>query len=319
MVSVPEEESKVYRNGQHSLFSVFTKCCRGATHESQDRQSPGQGDTLSKTRFNKLLEKDEFVKVRNRGQGADACDKNSENFVGSYVFINRRWRDPADPADCAALRVGYRELVTRYHGRGYVFLSEDVFLQHVWAASVDAERWRREKESQMSHCSQSSVSSAQSSSPQSFSASPSSSAALGTQSPASDGSKRKSPEQSDPGPARRTKQLPPNFAFRPRPDLEQSPSARSSARDSKVAVNISLMTAAKDSSSQKSMSSLAKAEAAALAAKTAEILEQEPLEMVKTLEFHQDFFDDLLPSNVDDRAWVVDMQDTDSSQLARRG
>eukprot|EP00961_Rhodomonas_salina_P233427 3154717-Rhodomonas_salina.1 len=279
-VAVSDENSKVYRNGQHSLFSIFAKCCRGAAQEEGSRSR----ETLSNTRFNKVLEKDkadEFIKVRDREQGAEACDKDSELFTGSYVFTHRRWRDPTDPADCEALVSGYKALVARYQGSRYEFVQEDVFLHSVWRANVDAERRRREDASGASDCSRSSISSAPSPSPpHSVPATRSSSCAPETPPPttAMCGSKRKSAEQADwYEPERSPKQSMSHFLFRALPDLEDSPSVRESIVESNMPSE-STLAAAKDLSLQKLMACWEEWDAAELAAQTAVILEHDPME-----------------------------------------
>eukprot|EP00961_Rhodomonas_salina_P030910 415757-Rhodomonas_salina.1 len=334
IVSVAEEDSIIYRSGQHSLFNTFANCCR---RPGQNDGRKGRRDTLNEMRFNKVLEKDEFTKMRYR----EHDDQNNQECVGSYVFINRRWRDPTDPADSAAMIVKYKELVARHEGGRYSLVPEEILFHNICMARADVQQRRRIQNARKinaSNCSQShktSVSSARSERSSSVhSAHSVSGSSLASSCPARSGNKRKSPEQEEFQGDLSARQAPSTFHnflgadqapssfhnhFLPHyTDLENVPSPPSSL-DSNVGNNICevepvpSMLAARDGSAQEYlMSNWVEWEDAELAKQTAAILEQEPFEVVNNAQFHEDFYSDLFLT--DSVGSVAETQDTDTAQ-----
>eukprot|EP00961_Rhodomonas_salina_P303864 3941395-Rhodomonas_salina.2 len=85
----------VGRQGPHSLFEIFSQVCPSAT-----RERTRDGLTLSE--FNKILKKDGWPRVKFRASARQIAD----GHVGGstfYQFGGRRWRNPDDSADMAAL------------------------------------------------------------------------------------------------------------------------------------------------------------------------------------------------------------------------
>eukprot|EP00961_Rhodomonas_salina_P028247 381526-Rhodomonas_salina.1 len=87
----------VGRTDAPSLFDVFSRVCPSAT-----RDQHGRGDGMSLAKFNKLLEADGFQRIRLRARARKIVDRESEDF-NSYRFGGRRWRDPDNPEDMAAI------------------------------------------------------------------------------------------------------------------------------------------------------------------------------------------------------------------------
>eukprot|EP00961_Rhodomonas_salina_P092375 1242912-Rhodomonas_salina.1 len=85
------------RKGPHSLFEVLSKVCPSAT---RDRSRDG----VSEVEYNKALEKDGFqrVRVRFRESSQQLTEEESEG-ASVYRFAGRRWRNPDDSDDMAAL------------------------------------------------------------------------------------------------------------------------------------------------------------------------------------------------------------------------
>mmetsp|Transcript_40573 Transcript_40573/g.81310 ORF Transcript_40573/g.81310 Transcript_40573/m.81310 type:complete len:273 (-) Transcript_40573:27-845(-) len=131
-------DSFVHRIGHHSIFGVFSKCCEGILRK------PRQGFKLGITvaQLNKHLESDEFHKMRNRYVEIEGEEE--EDYIGSYSFWRRRWRDPSDPIECKELTDGLKSLCKKFAqpGSAALCVDEGVFLSSIRAACIDAARRR---------------------------------------------------------------------------------------------------------------------------------------------------------------------------------
>ena len=97
-------EFVIDRSGATSLYAAFAECCPPAVRNS-DPFFGRQG--LSEVEFNKVLERNGFLKARRRIAGA----KQTAGAQAVYYFANRRWRNPDEPGDMADLKRHWEQLV----------------------------------------------------------------------------------------------------------------------------------------------------------------------------------------------------------------
>ena len=97
-------EFVIDRSGATSLYAAFAECCPPAVRNS-DPFFGRQG--LTEVEFNKVLERNGFLKARRRIAGANQ----TAGAHAVYYFANRRWRNPDDPGDMADLRRHWEQLV----------------------------------------------------------------------------------------------------------------------------------------------------------------------------------------------------------------
>eukprot|EP00961_Rhodomonas_salina_P088588 1191586-Rhodomonas_salina.1 len=83
------------RCGEHSMYDVFSKVCPSAT---RDHSRTG----VTEAELNKVLEKDGFLRVRVRSSIRQLENMPAKS-CSFYSFGKRRWRNPDDADDMAAI------------------------------------------------------------------------------------------------------------------------------------------------------------------------------------------------------------------------
>eukprot|EP00960_Hanusia_phi_P009898 288605-Hanusia_phi.AAC.2 len=107
--STPVLNDMVARSGPFSLYSCLCECCPSAVR----LHSGGVKDGLSETEFNKALQAAGFERERDRrGKALNKMD--DPLGAGMYLFSYRRWKNPSDPSDRAALEEAYDELYSQF-------------------------------------------------------------------------------------------------------------------------------------------------------------------------------------------------------------
>ncbi|EKX41708.1 hypothetical protein GUITHDRAFT_112122 [Guillardia theta CCMP2712] len=107
--STPVLNDMVARSGPFSLYSCLCECCPSAVR----LHTGGVKDGLSETEFNKALQAAGFERERDRrGKALNKLD--DPLGAGMYLFSYRRWRNPSDPGDRAALEDAHDELCAQF-------------------------------------------------------------------------------------------------------------------------------------------------------------------------------------------------------------
>mmetsp|Transcript_41707 Transcript_41707/g.131448 ORF Transcript_41707/g.131448 Transcript_41707/m.131448 type:complete len:234 (-) Transcript_41707:61-762(-) len=97
---------------------------------------------MTEIEFNKVLEKNGFSKIRDRGAGAPIIEfDNSDNVKAArYFFANRKWRNPKDPEDLEVLKRGWQSL----QNTSYIFSGQCTLERFLSVCSQFHEHWERE-------------------------------------------------------------------------------------------------------------------------------------------------------------------------------
>jgi len=116
MVSV-EGSAVIARTGRWALYSALKQCCPSSIR-SDDPFIGRHG--LTEAEFNKVLERNGFVKIRDHSSGASTTilegrqEQQDEDGKGCkavlYFFSSRRWRNPDDTKDLEQLRAAWQQL-----------------------------------------------------------------------------------------------------------------------------------------------------------------------------------------------------------------
>jgi len=128
------ESSKdlIARSGNFSVFTALQRCCPSAVRVAVD--SPRDG--ISEHEFNKLMQAEGFIRVRDRRAVATKKDSDPDG-AGLYLFSNRRWRDPDSVED-------FKVLEQAWHGmcQNGVFQKECSFRAFLETVAMFRGSWK---------------------------------------------------------------------------------------------------------------------------------------------------------------------------------
>mmetsp|Transcript_15950 Transcript_15950/g.36449 ORF Transcript_15950/g.36449 Transcript_15950/m.36449 type:complete len:305 (-) Transcript_15950:58-972(-) len=129
----------IARSGRLSIFSALRECCPSAIRNND----PWIGRYgMTEIEFNKVLERNGFSKIRDRGAGAPVIEfTDSENGKAArYFFANRKWRNPSDPEDLEVLKRGWEAL----QNTSYIFSGQCTLERFLAICAQFHEQWERE-------------------------------------------------------------------------------------------------------------------------------------------------------------------------------